>query len=239
VAALLRIIRDTLSADADAKFVVFTKDSSGLVIRHLGAVLSQEGIGHAAIHSGIKAPERSQALTSFNTEPGVKVFLLSVGQGARGLTLTVASTIVMMEPAESAAEEAQAMNRCHRIGQDKPVRFITLYARQTVEERMLSLRQHKGDFKVRTKVGPQHGAGSGAGAYTGAGATSAAGAGPAIASREVGGPSCGANCGAGVADEDTAEEVSYLQELNSVTWSPAELRYLAGLGSEHLIAVRS
>ena len=77
VSALLRIIRDTLSGDAGAKFVVFCKDSSGLVIRHLGAVLGQEGIGHAAIHNGIKASERSEALSSFTGDPDVKVCLFS------------------------------------------------------------------------------------------------------------------------------------------------------------------
>jgi hypothetical protein len=182
----------------------------------------------------------------------VKVFLLSVGQGARGLTLTVASTIVMMEPAESAAEEAQAMNRCHRIGQGKPVRFITLYARRTVEERMLSLRQHKGEFSAGAGSGSRAGAsgrkrhGHGA-AASGAGAAGAAGASDAGASagREVAGPSGGVLkvTGTGAPQESEldatageTEELSQLQDLNSVTWSPAELRYLAGLGSEHLIS---
>ena len=77
-----------MHSSLEAKFVVFTKDSSGLVIKHLAAVLTQEGIGHAAIHNSIKASERSAALSSFNWNPGTTVLLLSVGQGARGLTLT-------------------------------------------------------------------------------------------------------------------------------------------------------
>jgi SNF2 family DNA or RNA helicase len=54
-----------------------------------------------------------------------------------GLTLTVARRVLLLEPFLKAGEEQQALNRCHRIGQTRPVLCTTLYCSGTIEERML------------------------------------------------------------------------------------------------------
>ena len=53
----------------------------------------------------------------------------SVHPQAAGLTLTVARRIILLEPFRKPGEEAQALNRCHRIGQARPVHCTTLYCR--------------------------------------------------------------------------------------------------------------
>lgn len=63
-----------------------------------------------------------------------------------GLTLTVADTMVMLEPLASASDESQCRNRIHRIGQCRPVRCLTLFTRDCVDERLLvwrSLHDHR------------------------------------------------------------------------------------------------
>ena len=72
----------------------------------------------------------------FSTDADVSVFLLHAGQAAAGLTLTAASHVFLMEPFMKAGEQAQAMNRCHRIGQTREVSCTLYYAPDTVEERM-------------------------------------------------------------------------------------------------------
>ncbi|CAN0468794.1 unnamed protein product, partial [Hapterophycus canaliculatus] len=62
---------------------------------------------------------------------------------AAGLTLTAASTVYMLDPVWSAADEAQALNRAHRIGQTHTVRCVVFYMKDSVEERLLALRHSK------------------------------------------------------------------------------------------------
>ncbi len=71
------------------------------------------------------------------------VFLLSLKAGGVGLTLTAADTVVLYDPWWNPAAEAQAADRAHRIGQDKPVTIIRLVAAGTVEDRILDLQQRK------------------------------------------------------------------------------------------------
>lgn len=66
----------------------------------------------------------------------MSVFLLHAGQAAAGLTLTAASHVFLMEPFMKSGEQAQAMNRCHRIGQKKDVTCTLYYTPGTIEERM-------------------------------------------------------------------------------------------------------
>ena len=68
-------------------------------------------------------------------------FRTPVGAAAAGLTLTAASTVVLLEPLLCASDEAQAVNRCHRLGQTAPVvNIIQLYVTHSVEERLLAYR---------------------------------------------------------------------------------------------------
>lgn len=73
----------------------------------------------------------------------VPVFLISLKAGGVGLNLTRADTVVLYDPWWNPAEEAQAIDRAHRIGQDKPVFIYELQCRGTVEERMHALKQRK------------------------------------------------------------------------------------------------
>jgi SNF2 family DNA or RNA helicase len=64
--------------------------------------------------------------------------LLHAGTAAAGLTLTQADLVILLEPFLSPGDEAQAANRVHRIGQTRPVRCVTYYVSDTVEERLLA-----------------------------------------------------------------------------------------------------
>ncbi|EEH58358.1 uncharacterized protein MICPUCDRAFT_9486, partial [Micromonas pusilla CCMP1545] len=79
-------------------------------------------------------------------DPDVKVLLLHAGTAAAGLTLTQADLVILLEPFLSPGDEAQAANRVHRIGQTRPVRCVTYYVSDTVEERLLAYRARQSEF---------------------------------------------------------------------------------------------
>jgi SNF2 family DNA or RNA helicase len=73
----------------------------------------------------------------------VPVFLISLRAGGTGLNLTAADTVILYDPWWNPMVERQAMDRAHRIGQDKPVFVYKLIAAGTVEEKILQLQSHK------------------------------------------------------------------------------------------------
>ena len=73
----------------------------------------------------------------------VPLFLLSLKAGGVGLNLTAADTVIHYDPWWNPAAEAQAVDRAHRIGQDKPVFVYRLVAAGTVEERIEAMKQRK------------------------------------------------------------------------------------------------
>jgi len=74
------------------------------------------------------------------------LFLISLKAGGTGLNLTAADTIIHYDPWWNPAAEAQATDRSHRIGQDKPVFIYKLIAENTVEAKILELQKQKGQL---------------------------------------------------------------------------------------------
>jgi SNF2 family DNA or RNA helicase len=68
---------------------------------------------------------------------------MSLKAGGTGLTLTAADHVFLVDPWWNPSVEAQAADRVHRIGQDKPVFIYRLVALGTVEERILKLQDQK------------------------------------------------------------------------------------------------
>ena len=73
----------------------------------------------------------------------VPIFLISLKAGGTGLNLTAADTVIHYDPWWNPAVEAQATDRAHRIGQDKPVFVYKLLTEHTVEEKIAAMQLHK------------------------------------------------------------------------------------------------
>jgi len=76
----------------------------------------------------------------------VPLFLISLKAGGVGLNLTAADTVIHYDPWWNPAVEAQATDRAHRIGQDKPVFVYKLICAGTVEEKIQALQQRKAEL---------------------------------------------------------------------------------------------
>jgi SNF2 family DNA or RNA helicase len=77
------------------------------------------------------------------------VFLISLKAGGSGLNLTEADYVFVLDPWWNPAVEAQAVDRAHRIGQDKTVMVYRLVAAGTIEEKVLALQERKRDLFAR------------------------------------------------------------------------------------------
>ena len=69
--------------------------------------------------------------------------LVSLRAAGCGLNLTRANHAFMMDPWWNASVEEQAMDRIHRLGQERPVRIVRYVTKHTVEQRMLELQEQK------------------------------------------------------------------------------------------------
>ena len=86
--------------------------------------------------------DRARVLERF-TSGQVPVFLVSLKAGGFGLNLTQADYCFLLDPWWNPATEEQAVDRTHRIGQQKKVMVYRLVARDTIEEKVMELKERK------------------------------------------------------------------------------------------------
>jgi superfamily II DNA or RNA helicase len=86
---------------------------------------------------------RHEIVEAFETSPTPGVFLISLKAGGTGLNLVSASHVILFDPWWNPAVEAQAIDRTHRIGQDKTVIAYRMVMTDTIEERILELQEKK------------------------------------------------------------------------------------------------
>ncbi len=87
--------------------------------------------------------DRKTPVEQFQNDPDKKVFLISLKAGGFGLNLTAADYVIIYDPWWNPAAEAQAIDRTHRIGQDKRVFAYKMIVRDSVEEKILQLQERK------------------------------------------------------------------------------------------------
>lgn len=99
---------------------------------------SEKGYEVCRIDGGVKLAERKRQIEEFNDiNSNHQVFLLSTRAGGLGINLTAADTCILYDSDWNPQMDLQAMDRCHRIGQTKPVHVYRLATAQSVEGRIL------------------------------------------------------------------------------------------------------
>ncbi|MDK6905627.1 DEAD/DEAH box helicase [Actinotignum timonense] len=102
--------------------------------------LDREGITYSYLDGSTR--DRAGAIAAFR-DGSAPVFLISLKAGGTGLTLTEADYVYIMDPWWNPAAEEQAIDRAHRIGQDKPVTVYRLASADTIEEKVIALQARK------------------------------------------------------------------------------------------------
>ena len=138
-------------AHSVGKVVYFAKHVEAL--DRAEAAFAAEGIRTVSIRGEQSQLARDRAVKAFQTDPEVKVVVCSLLAAGVGINLQVASDVVLAELSWTAAEQTQAIDRVHRIGQETPVTAWRIIASQTIDAHVADLIDSKQGLAARALDG--------------------------------------------------------------------------------------
>ena len=138
-------------ARSTGKVVFFAKHID--VMDAAEETFARQGVRFSSIR-GDQTPKARQAnIDAFVNDPDVAVAVCSLTAAGVGLNLQVASNIVLAELSWTNAEQTQAIDRSHRIGQAEPVTAWRIIAAQTIDTRIAELIDSKAGLAARALDG--------------------------------------------------------------------------------------
>ena len=135
------LLVEELQADPTKKLVVFAHHKE--VVESILAQVVLGGVGVVTIVGSMDAEARARAVDSFQKDPTTRVCLCNIVAGGVGITLTAASDVVFVEQSFVPGDNAQAADRCYRIGQDKSVLVRNLALAGSVDELLTEILARK------------------------------------------------------------------------------------------------
>ncbi|KAK3606446.1 hypothetical protein CHS0354_041388 [Potamilus streckersoni] len=131
------------------RVLIFTQMTRMLDI--LEAFLSFHGHRYLRLDGTTRVEQRQLLMERFNTDKRIFCFILSTRSGGIGVNLTGADTVIFYDSDWNPTMDAQAQDRCHRIGQTRDVHIYRLISEKTVEENILKKANQKrmlGDMAI-------------------------------------------------------------------------------------------
>ncbi|MHB1490740.1 MAG: DEAD/DEAH box helicase [Cellulomonas sp.] len=116
---------------------------------------AQRGIRYASIRGDQTPKAREKNIAAFVNDPDVSIVVCSLMAAGVGLNLQVASNLVLAELSWTDAEQTQAIDRIHRIGQAEPVTAWRIIAAQTIDATIAELIDSKSGMAARALDGAQ------------------------------------------------------------------------------------
>jgi superfamily II DNA or RNA helicase len=120
------------------RVIVFSQFTA--MLDRIAADLDAAGLAYEQLRGTTR--DRARPVRRFQ-QGEVPLILVSLKAGGAGINLTAADTVILYDPWWNPAIEAQAIDRAHRIGQNKPVFVHRLIATGTIEEKILALQERK------------------------------------------------------------------------------------------------
>jgi superfamily II DNA or RNA helicase len=133
------------------KVVFFAKHIDVMDIAE--AAFEKAGLGTVSIRGDQTPKARQAAIDSFANDPAVSVVVASLTAAGVGLNLQAASNVVLAELSWTSAEQTQAIDRVHRIGQELPVTAWRIIAAQTIDAKIAELIDSKAGLAARALDG--------------------------------------------------------------------------------------
>jgi len=133
------------------KVVFFAKHID--VMDHAEAAFAERGIGFSSIRGDQTAVTRQDQIDAFNNNPDISIAVCSLTAAGVGVNLQAASDVVLAELSWTDAEQTQAIDRVHRIGQEEPVTAWRIVAAQTIDARIAELIDDKAGLAARALDG--------------------------------------------------------------------------------------
>lgn len=106
-------------------------------------VLDVLGLEYTRLDGNTQVAERQSIIDNYNNDMEIFACLLSTRAGGQGLNLTGADTVIIHDMDFNPQMDRQAEDRCHRIGQTKPVTVYRLVTKGTVDENIYSIAKRK------------------------------------------------------------------------------------------------
>jgi hypothetical protein len=141
----------TQLARSAGKVVFFAKHVD--VMDSAEELFARQGIRFSSIRGGQTPSVRQANVDAFVNDPGVGIAVCSLTAAGVGLNLQVASNIVLAELSWTDAEQTQAIDRSHRIGQAEPVTAWRIIAAQTIDAQIAGLIDSKAGLAARALDG--------------------------------------------------------------------------------------
>ncbi len=110
---------------------------------------ASRGIPSVSIRGDQTKSAREKAIDSFTNDPEVQIIVCSLTAAGVGINLQVASNLILAELSWTDAEQTQAIDRVHRIGQTEPVTAWRVIATQTIDTRVAELIGSKAGLAAR------------------------------------------------------------------------------------------
>nr|CAD7588966.1 unnamed protein product [Timema genevievae] len=131
------------------RVLIFTQMTRMLDV--LEAFLNHHGHIYLRLDGSTRVDQRQMLMERFNADPRIFCFILSTRSGGIGVNLTGADTVIFYDSDWNPTMDAQAQDRCHRIGQTRDVHIYRLVSEMTVEENILKKANQKrllGDLAI-------------------------------------------------------------------------------------------
>ncbi len=116
---------------------------------------ARQGIRFSSIRGDQTPASRQKNIDAFVNDPDVAIAVCSLTAAGVGINLQVASNIVLAELSWTDAEQTQAIDRSHRIGQTEPVTAWRIIAAQTIDSRIAELIDSKAGLAARALDGSE------------------------------------------------------------------------------------
>jgi len=141
IEALMQEVNGMIAADSTSKALVFSQFT--LFLELIEWRMKRDGVSCAKLLGSMPVQAKNNMIIAFQTDPSLKVLLISLKAGGEGLNLQAADHIFLMDPWWNPASELQAIQRAHRIGQRRHVRATRFIMKGTIEEKIIELQQKK------------------------------------------------------------------------------------------------
>jgi len=127
--------------DNDDRVLIFTQFT--MVLDIMEQYLRIRGHKYLRLDGSTPVQERQSLIDTFNNDDSYFIFILSTRAGGLGINLTSANTVILHDLDFNPYNDKQAEDRCHRVGQTRPVRVIRFISEETIEEGIYSIAQEK------------------------------------------------------------------------------------------------
>ena len=138
----VEILSDAI--EAGHKILLFSGYTSMFEI--IEKELNSKNIKYFKLTGSTKVDERIKLVDEFNSNPDVKIFLISLKAGGTGLNLTGADMVIHYDPWWNQSAENQATDRAYRIGQKNNVQVYKLITSNSIEEKIYELQNKKAEL---------------------------------------------------------------------------------------------